>query len=127
MPYRSLAQERYFHANKSQLEKQGVNVSEWDKSSKGMKLPKRVKKHKKLKIKVDNKLKAYGEEDDKNGQIKINIKKHKGNKSELADTIRHELIHLHHPKMHEKTVYKKTKGEMRSAEINKFLKLLKNK
>ena len=46
MPYKSLAQERYFHANKKKLEKQGVNVSEWDRSSKGKKLPKKVKKKK---------------------------------------------------------------------------------
>jgi hypothetical protein len=37
MPYKSLAQERYFNANKSKLEKQGVNVNEWNKASKGMK------------------------------------------------------------------------------------------
>lgn len=86
-----------------------------------------AKKRKKLKIKVDNKIRAFGEEDDKTGQIKINVRKHKGDKAELADTIKHELIHLRSPKMHEKTVYKKTKGEMRSKEIKKFLKLLKNK
>lgn len=81
----------------------------------------------KRKIKINNHLKAYGQEDDKTGQIEINVKKHKGNKAELADTIKHELLHQKHPKMHEKTVYKKTKGEMRSKEISKFLKLLKNK
>ena len=43
MPYKSLAQERFFHANKAKLEKQGVNVSEWDKASKGKKLPKKLK------------------------------------------------------------------------------------
>ena len=45
-PYKSQAQERYFHANKKKLEKQGVNVSEWDRASKGKKLPKKVKKKK---------------------------------------------------------------------------------
>jgi hypothetical protein len=44
MPYKSLAQERYFNANKGKLEAQGVNVDEWNKASKGMKLPKRAKK-----------------------------------------------------------------------------------
>jgi len=39
MPYRSLAQERFFHAKKDALQKQGVNVSEWDNASKGMNLP----------------------------------------------------------------------------------------
>jgi hypothetical protein len=43
MPYKSLAQERYFNANKGKLEKQGVNVSEWNAASKGMKLPRKVK------------------------------------------------------------------------------------
>ena len=42
MPYKSLDQERYFHANKSKLEKEGVDVKEWDQASKGMKLPKKA-------------------------------------------------------------------------------------
>jgi hypothetical protein len=41
MPYKSEAQRKYFHANKKKLEKQGVDVEEWDKESKGMKLPKK--------------------------------------------------------------------------------------
>ena len=45
MPYKSRQQEKYFHANKAALEKQGVNVGEWDKASKGLSLPKKVKKH----------------------------------------------------------------------------------
>jgi len=44
MPYKSEAQRKYFHANKEKLEKQGVNVSEWDAASKGKKLPKKVSK-----------------------------------------------------------------------------------
>lgn len=43
MPYKSLAQERYFNANKKKLEAKGVNVSEWNKASKGKKLPKKKK------------------------------------------------------------------------------------
>ena len=39
MPYKSLAQERYFNANRGKLEKQGVNVDEWNKASKGKDLP----------------------------------------------------------------------------------------
>jgi hypothetical protein len=39
MPFRSEAQRRHFEANKAQLEKQGVNVKEWEQSSKGLKLP----------------------------------------------------------------------------------------
>lgn len=43
MPYKSDAQRKYFNANKAALMKQGVNVSEWNESSRGMKLPERVK------------------------------------------------------------------------------------
>ncbi len=42
MPFKSEAQRRYFEANKSNLEKQGVNVEEWEQASKGMKLPERA-------------------------------------------------------------------------------------
>ena len=46
MPYKSTAQRKYFHANKAKLERQGVDVSEWDRATKllGKKLPKKVKK-----------------------------------------------------------------------------------
>jgi len=47
MPYRSKAQEAYFNANRSKLEKQGVNVDEWNAASKGKRLPERVKPMKK--------------------------------------------------------------------------------
>ena len=43
MPYKSQAQQGYFHSNKAKLEAQGVNVDEWDAASKGMKLPNRAK------------------------------------------------------------------------------------
>ena len=43
MPYKSLAQERYFNANRGKLERQGVDVNEWNQASKGMTLPKRAK------------------------------------------------------------------------------------
>ena len=42
MPYKSLAQQAYFHANRGKLESQGVNVAEWDQASKGAKLPEKV-------------------------------------------------------------------------------------
>ena len=43
MPYVSQAQQGYFHAHKAELEKQGVNVDEWDQASQGQKdLPKHV-------------------------------------------------------------------------------------
>lgn len=41
MPYASEAQRRYFHANQDKLQKQGVDVGEWDAASKGKKLPER--------------------------------------------------------------------------------------
>ena len=44
MPYKSLAQQAYFHANKDKLEKQGVDVEEWDQASKGAHLPQRAPK-----------------------------------------------------------------------------------
>ncbi len=46
MPYKSDAQRKFFNANKTELESQGVDVDEWNKSSKGKKLPKKVKKKK---------------------------------------------------------------------------------
>jgi len=46
MPYKSQKQRAYFHAHEQQLKKAGVNVKEWDKSSKGKKLPVQVKKKK---------------------------------------------------------------------------------
>lgn len=42
MPFKSQAQERYFNANREKLKAQGVDVDEWNHSSKGLKLPKRV-------------------------------------------------------------------------------------
>jgi hypothetical protein len=43
MPFKSEAQRRYFEANRAKLEKQGVNVDEWETASKGQKLPERVR------------------------------------------------------------------------------------
>lgn len=39
MPYKSAAQRGYFNANRAKLEKQGVDVDEWNRASKGKKLP----------------------------------------------------------------------------------------
>lgn len=52
MPYVSKAQSRYFHANRSKLEAQGVNVSEWDKSTGNKALPERIGKTKEQKAKA---------------------------------------------------------------------------
>jgi hypothetical protein len=43
-PYRSKAQQGYFHAHAAELERQGVNVHEWDQASKGKQLPMKTKK-----------------------------------------------------------------------------------
>jgi hypothetical protein len=45
MPYKSKAQAAFFNANKKKLEKEGVDVNEWNAASKGKKLPKKAKKH----------------------------------------------------------------------------------
>ena len=44
MPYKSEAQRKYFHAHEKELEKQGVNVAEWDSASNGKKMPKKASK-----------------------------------------------------------------------------------
>jgi hypothetical protein len=46
VPFKSEAQRRYFEANKAKLEKQGVDVKEWEQFSKGLKLPERAPKSK---------------------------------------------------------------------------------
>jgi hypothetical protein len=43
MPFKSKAQQGYFNANRGKLEAQGVDVDEWNKASKGKKLPQKVK------------------------------------------------------------------------------------
>lgn len=83
----------------------------------------------KVKIKINNHLKAYGETDTSTNIIQINKKKHKGNKRELADTIKHELYHVKHPNATEKTTYKAT-GKLKNmsyAEEQKYLAKLRNK
>lgn len=44
MPFKSKAQERYFNSHRAELEKQGVNVDEWNASTKGKALPERLGK-----------------------------------------------------------------------------------
>lgn len=43
MPYKSDKQRKFFNANRKKLETQGVSVEEWNRKSKGKKLPKSVK------------------------------------------------------------------------------------
>lgn len=44
VPYASKRQMRFMNANKPAMEKKGVDVDEWNESSKGMKLPERAGK-----------------------------------------------------------------------------------
>ena len=46
MPYKSDKQRKFFNANRKKLEKQGVDVDEWNESSKGKKAPKKKSKKK---------------------------------------------------------------------------------
>ena len=87
----------------------------------------------KIRIKINNKMKWLGTaEKDKSskkfGLIEINKKKHKGDKAELASTIKHEIMHIKHPNMTEAEIYKKTrKTKLADGEIKKLLKVIKNK
>lgn len=49
MPFASDRQRRYFNANRAELESQGVDVDEWNSSSRGKKLPEKVKDGKPVK------------------------------------------------------------------------------
>jgi hypothetical protein len=43
MPYKSKAQAAYFNIHKKELEKQSVDVDEWNASSKGKQMPEKKK------------------------------------------------------------------------------------
>lgn len=126
MPFRSQAQRRYLYSQKPRIAAEFAA-----KTPKNAKLPERVKNKKKPKVAVDNKLKgSYGETTIQKGKptiIKINVKKHNGNKAELADTIKHELMHAKHPNMHEKTVYKKVPKNIPPKEQDKLIAKLRMK
>ena len=94
-------------------------------------------KRKKYKISINNKLKdclgqinlnRKGKVEGKKKKLKIeiNVKAHKGDKKELASTIKHELMHAKYPKMTEKNVYKKSqKSKLKPKEISRLLKKIK--
>lgn len=84
---------------------------------------------KKYKISVNNRLKGFfGQMDPRTNRIEINVKKHKGDRAELASTIKHEIMHVNHPKMTEKQVYKKTaKTKIPIQEQSKLIAKLRRK
>lgn len=125
-PLVSQAQRAWMHANKPAM------AARWEKETpKGAKLPRHVKGKKKYKIVVKNGMKdksgvILGQMDPNTKKIKINVKAraHK-DKRELASTIKHELMHVKHPKMTEKEVYKKTaKTKISESEQRDLLKKL---
>lgn len=116
MPFRSQAQRKFLYANHPEIAKR------WSAEFPNQgKLPVHVKKKKKPSLVVDNKIKAYGEE--QGGKIKINLSKHKGNKSEIADTVYHESYHAKHPKATEKVTYQKTHAAMKEMSYNEKVSL----
>lgn len=84
---------------------------------------------KKAKISVNNKMKrGLGRMDPKTNKVEINVKAHKGDKKELASTVKHELLHVKHPKMTEKEVYKKSrKTKILPQEQSQLLAKLRGK
>ena len=42
VPFKSQQQRKWMNANRGKLEKQGVNVDEWNQSSKGLNLPEKA-------------------------------------------------------------------------------------
>ena len=122
MPWKSDKQRRWGHTAEGLKALGGKKaVAEWDLASK--------KTKKKFKVVVNNKIKAFGQVDvaKKKPVIEINKKKHKGNKAELADTIRHEIEHIKHPKASEKVVHKSTPMQMSPAEQSRMIAKLRNK
>lgn len=123
MPFKSSAQRAFLYANHPDIAKR------WSKEFPNQgKLPVHVKK-KKYKIVVNNKLKGgLGAMNPKNNRIEINVKKHKGDRAELASTIKHEMLHVKHPNMTEKQVYKKSaKTKLSPAEQSKMVAKLRMK
>lgn len=51
MPYKSDVQRKFLNVNRAAMMKQGVNVDEWNKASKGIQLPERAKRKSILKSK----------------------------------------------------------------------------
>lgn len=70
----------------------------------------------KYKVKIDNKMRAFGDTDFQKKLIRINKRKSlKSGPGELLDTIKHELTHAKHPKMGEKRVRSVTETVLKRA------------
>jgi len=124
MPYKSQAQRKYMHLKHPEIAKR------WDREFPNQKrLPLHVKHKKKPKIVVNNKMEGFGSADVKTGKIQINVKRHKGDKRQLADSVKHEIYHLKHPQASEKATMKNTGKleNMSSAEQNKLIAKLRMK
>lgn len=118
MPFRSQSQKSFMYANHPDIAKR------WSKEFPNQgKLPKHVKKNKtKPMIVANNKMKGYASQQGK--KIEVNVKKHHGNKTELANSIKHELLHLKHPKAKEKTIQKKAKIATENMSHSDKMKLI---
>ncbi len=87
----------------------------------------------KAKIRIKNGLRdkigtKMGDSDMKTGVVRINVRAHKKDKRDLASTIKHELLHVKHPKMTEKQAYKRSKKtSIGPEEQSKLLAKLKRK
>ena len=92
-------------------------------------MTKKITKKPKLKFQINNKLKGYGSYDTNTGVAEINVRRHKNDKKQLADSVRHEKFHHDHPKATEKTTYKKTGklANMSMVEQNKLIAKLRMK
>ena len=74
-----------------------------------------LKAYKKVK---DNKMRWYGDTDTDKKVIRVNKSKNKNKKhGDVIDTIVHEENHVKHPRMHEKTVRKTTKLQVKRMSV----------
>lgn len=59
-------------------------------------------------------------------KVHINVKAHKGDRKELASTIKHEMLHVKNPNMTEKEVYKRSKKtRIGLTEQERLIRMLK--
>ncbi len=126
MPFKSQKQERWAFATGQPFAKKWASMTN-----------QKTLKKKKPKIIVNNKLKGAlgsseftgkGKKMKPTGKIEINVTAHKGDKKELASTIKHEMMHVKNPKMTEKEVYKRTaKTKISPQEQSKLLVKLRHK